>query len=235
MAENVAIMRARASDDGWDAANWTVFAAALTSPAAIAEARSAELAAAGAGAAAQAGPQLPPGAARVKFYSKIVNGAMVGGDQQGGLHPGAAGVESSSFVWVDAWTLDAHLESIGERHTRVLLLKIDTEGFDAATVRGCEGLLRAGRVGFLVFEFNTKWSISSDKTLAPTIEWLAGVGYECLWITRERLVPLSPPLWWHEYEGAGWSNVLCHKRGDEAARLLRAFYNVAIDPPLCDA
>ena len=122
---------------------------------------------------------------------------------------------------------------LGERDARVLLLKIDTEGFDGATVRGCEGLLRVGRIDFLVFEFNTKWAVSSDKTLAPTIVWLADVGYECFWITRDRLVPLSPPLWWWEYEAAGWSNVFCHRRGDETARLLRAFYNRASDPPLC--
>jgi FkbM family methyltransferase len=213
--ENYALLAERAAHDMWPAVGWRGFQVALTSPAAI-----------------DALPALPSGARHITFYGRLVNGAMVGGDQQGGLGP-TGGTSASEFINVEGWTLDGHLASIGEGETEVLLLKVDTEGFDGQTLLGAGGTLRAGRVAFLVFEYNDKWSASGDS-IKPVSQWLQGLGYECYWITEQRLVPLSGRLWHDGYEFRAWSNVFCHRASDARAASLVAFYN-GDARPVCSA
>ena len=200
--QTYAYLAQRAEQDMWGALGWQGFQAALTSPAALA-----------------ALPPLPSGARSVPFYGRHERGAMVPGDQQGGLAPTGEG----EHISVEAWTLDSHLASIGEGEAEVLLLKVDAEGFDGQALLGAAGALRAGRVAFLVFEYNDKWRAAGDS-IRPVSQWLQGLGYSCYWITPQRLVPLSGRLWHDGYEFREWSNVFCHRASDALAGSLVAFY-----------
>ena len=53
-------------------------------------------------------------------------------------------------------TLDAQLASLGEGSTPILVLKVDTEGFDAHVLAGAEATLKSGRVLVVSFEYNFK-------------------------------------------------------------------------------
>jgi len=202
--ENFELLQERAKHALWTSVGWKAYQVALTSPTAL-----------------EALPVQPGGSREIKFYITLKNGASVAGDQQGGLGP-TNGV--TSFINVEGWTLDGHLASIREVG-EILLLKIDTEGFDAQTLAGAQATLEAKRVVFLVFEYNDKWHAASDK-IKPVSQWLFGLGYECYWITRDRLVPLSGRLWHDSYEFFAWSNVFCHRVGDEKAHRLVNFYNM---------
>jgi hypothetical protein len=135
----------------------------------------------------------------------------------------------ADYKLVPAWTLDAHLDSLGEGHAPVLLLKVDAEGFDSHVLRGAARLLREQRAVFLTFEYNvrkmlygpcrfdtprthlypltlqTKWKSDPDKaTLHDVVEWLREFGYLCWFMTTTHLVPLSGRWWSDDYEVWAW-------------------------------
>ena len=71
-------------------------------------------------------------------------------------------------------TLDGHARSRG--FERLSFVKIDTEGFDMAVLRGAVGLLRERRIDALQFEYNQRW-IETRTFLRDAFELLAPLGY----------------------------------------------------------
>lgn len=206
--ENFAILKLRGDEEGWSDAGWRAYQVATTSPQVIAE----------------SGSSKEPGHGTLKFFARLgADGKMVGGDQQGGLVQAA--VQSSTFVLVDAWTLDEHLKSIGEVSTSILLLKIDVEGSDGSVLRGAEESLRSHRVRFVVFEYNSKWNYPGGDSLAGITKWMEQLRYVCYWITPDGFVPLSGKYWHSSYEFWTWSNVLCTREGDVQGDALVSYYN----------
>jgi hypothetical protein len=90
-------------------------------------------------------------------------------------------------------------------------------------LRGAERSLRAEVVRFVSFEYNTKWAAAGIHSLAGTVTWLSGLGYDCHLITKEGLIPLYGRWWDDAYEFWQWSNVLSCAGGrhcaSEGARL----------------
>lgn len=206
--ENFAILKLRGDEEGWSDAGWRAYQVATTSPQVIAD----------------SGSSKESGHGTLKFFARFgADGKMVGGDQQGGLVQAA--VQSSTFVLVDAWTLDEHLKSIGEISTSILLLKIDVEGSDGSVLRGAEELLRSHRARFVVFEYNSKWNYPGGDTLAGITKWMGQLRYSCFWITPDGFVPLSGKFWHPSYEFWTWSNVLCIREGDIQGSALVTYYN----------
>ena len=203
MPANFQILSDRARDEGWVATGWRGYQAAITSTIL------------GAGANGQAGS--------VKFFADDKRG-----NQQGALSSNAGA--SGNFFMVEAWTLDAHLASIGEKDAEILLLKVDTEGFDGHVLVGAEATLRSGKVTFVTFEYNSKWGTGRTElpwSLGSVVTWLATLHYECYFITPSDLVPISGPWWDPGFEIWRWSNVFCHQVGDARGERLVTFYNRA--------
>ncbi len=82
---------------------------------------------------------------------------------------------ASREMTVELDTLDHFCEAEGIAH--VDLLKIDTEGHDIAVLRGAEGMLSSGRVGFVLTEFNRLSADDVPGSLAATDALLSGHGY----------------------------------------------------------
>jgi len=206
VAVNFRALEARGGERGWGGAGWRAFEMALVAP-------------------EQAPSAVEP--ARVKFFS-----SGEAGDQQGGLSANSSFVTEADFTLVPAWTLDAHLDSLGEGSAPVLLLKVDAEGFDSHVLRGAARLLRERRATFVTFEYNHKWKSDPDKaTLEAVVERLRDVGYDCFLMTPTHLLPLSGRWWMQEYEFWGWSNVVCARSGQSDGALLLNWWNERVVMP----
>jgi len=206
VAVNFRALEARGGERGWGGAGWRAFDMALVAP-------------------EQAPSALEP--AQVKFFS-----SGEAGDQQGGLAANSSFVTEADFTLVPAWTLDAHLDSLGEGSAPVLLLKVDAEGFDSHVLRGAARLLRERRATFVSFEYNHKWRSDPDKaTLHDVVERLRDVGYLCWLMTPAHLLPLSGRWWMEEYEFWGWSNVVCSRSGQSDGALLLSWWNERVVMP----
>ena len=57
-------------------------------------------------------------------------------------------------------TLDAEMGAQGV--TRVDMLKIAPEGYDLRVLTGAKGLLEAGRVGMVPFEYDAFWAVAGS-------------------------------------------------------------------------
>jgi FkbM family methyltransferase len=77
--------------------------------------------------------------------------------------------------WVRMWTVDDYCEEQGIE--RVDFVKIDVEGYDLAVLRGAMGMLRAGRIGYLQFEYNHRW-VWSRSFLLDVFGLARETGYE---------------------------------------------------------
>ena len=164
-------------------------------------------------------PSRVPASGMIDFFS---SGAV--GDQQGALSSGAA--YTVHKIAVNATTLDAHLAALGLQQTPILLLKVDTEGFDADVFLGATAILARQQVRIITFEYNTKWGESPGSSLSATVKALGAAAYDCFFITPDNLVPLTG-VWWHDsYEIWQWSNVVCFRRCDQVIqRRVLAFFN----------
>ena len=160
-----------------------------------------------------------------KFYG---NGAA--GNQQGALGAEAGLGGAADVIDVSVSTLDAHLASVGEASTPILVLKIDTEGFDGHVLKGAEATLRSGRVKVVSFEYNAKWRSAPPHSLQSTVELLSGEGYNCYMITDTHLVPLYGEWWDGAYEFWWWSNAACFKSCSVEERVVVAYHNVEFVP-----
>jgi FkbM family methyltransferase len=85
---------------------------------------------------------------------------------------------------VEVSTLDAEAERLGLG--AIDLLKVDTEGYDLAVLRGARELLGGGRIRFVQWEYSDVW-IPAGATLAAAIEYLASFGYRTFLLKAEGL------------------------------------------------
>lgn len=70
-------------------------------------------------------------------------------------------------------------------HRSVDVLKVDVEGADLLVLKGCEGLLRARRVGCIFFEQNSERMHELGLSGSDAAAFLEAVGYECRPFSRE--------------------------------------------------
>ena len=85
-------------------------------------------------------------------------------------------------------------------------------GGDPEALDGAQGLLRAGRVRVLSFEYNGVGSWAGARTLREEVERLDALGLDCFWMQRSTLLRLTGTCWAPAYETRSWSNVLCVPR-----------------------
>jgi hypothetical protein len=113
---------------------------------------------------------------------------------------------------VPATTLDAWAARALPAGAPVDVLSIDAEGGDPEALDGAQGLLRAGRVRVLSFEYNGVGSWAGARTLREEVERLDALGLDCFWMQRSTLLRLTGTCWAPAYETRSWSNVLCVPR-----------------------
>ena len=77
-------------------------------------------------------------------------------------------MKSSDPFSVPSYRLDAVILP----NERILLLKIDVEGYDAAALASAKGLLQAGRVQHVIFEFTPFWTGLGQGRWLETLTWL---------------------------------------------------------------
>ena len=97
------------------------------------------------------------------------------------LVPGAAGSgatdatdASAATEIVETTTLTEYARELGLE--RIDLLKIDVEGHDVEVLEGASGLLEAGAVEAIQFEYNQRW-IHGGRLLRDAFRLLTGAGY----------------------------------------------------------
>jgi FkbM family methyltransferase len=110
-----------------------------------------------------------------------------------------------SLVDVPETTVDHEMFLTGVNY--IDFLKIDTEGYDWAVLKGADGALAQHRIGMLLFEYHGigLWQTLSLRTV---LKYLEGYGYECYYDGQPTLTRLSG-CWHSSYELKWWSNVVC--------------------------
>ena len=150
----------------------------------------------------------------------------------------AASAQSSQGDLVDVVvsTLDVELargapnassaESAAEAAAPIIMLKIDTEGFDAHVLRGAEATLTSRTVLGITFEYHWKWKDADPiLSLFNAQRMLLDAGFMCFLATRHNLAPISGE-WWHDaYELWTWSNVHCFPACSRVLQRVVALYN----------
>ena len=126
----------------------------------------------------------------------------VGGKRMEGLKArGGAPAFSVPVTTVDALVEELALEE-------VLMLKIDTEGFDPLVLEGAVGALHGQRIASVMFEYHAlnHWKATD---LANVVERMREAEYTCYLLTRDDTLVLltrcshaGEQKWW-------WGNVLC--------------------------
>jgi FkbM family methyltransferase len=185
----------------WELNRWYGFQIALTSPA------------------------LVPKSGKMMFYnSDEVN------SQQGTLStkPDIRSGNGPGFE-VEVTTLDDFFEkqlTNGDSHAtaHVLLLKIDTEGFDGHVLLGATQTLK--RTQAVLFEYHWKW-----KDAEPVIELyetqllLESLDFSCFLVSPSHLIPITGMWWDLSYEIYNWANVVCFRRCSTMLRRAQRGYN----------
>jgi FkbM family methyltransferase len=123
-----------------------------------------------------------------------------------------------TVVQVPATTVDEAAARFGVPPVDILI--IDAEGMDPEVLDGAAGMLAAGRVRVLQFEYHSLRAWAS-RSLREVVAQLGGWGYVCYLQQRELLLELGGGCWAEEYEFKSWANVLCVAR-HEAALLAAA-------------
>ena len=87
----------------------------------------------------------------------------------------------------------------------IVFVKIDTEGFDAAVVRGMRKALAQHKVWSFDFEFTKAWKDGRTKhpeRIKVLGDWLATLGYACYgWVQDGKVsgfVRWNGPSYWHD-------------------------------------
>ena len=126
---------------------------------------------------------------------------------------------------------DRPLTASGSLAATINLLTIDAEGYDAAVLRGGEGVLSAGRVRVIEWEYHFVgiWA-ESGVTPVDTARWLLARRYVCYWQSRSG--SLSPFLAACNYAFRAWSNVVCAHASEEA---VLAALETLVPPELASA
>ena len=117
-------------------------------------------------------------------------------------------------------TIDSFLAARGI--SKVGLVSIDTEGWDAFVMRGMEQSLKARRIDALEFEYTRAWKPHwGEHALKLHLSWMDHVGYTCFWQgNRGALAQANGGCWqdaYHERISHRWSNLVCTARPDLVA------------------
>jgi FkbM family methyltransferase len=84
------------------------------------------------------------------------------------------------------FTLDNYCKALNIN--KINILKIDTEGADFDVMKGAKGLIEAGKIDAIEFEYGGCWQENGTK-LEDAYYFLVDRGYEILKATKEGLVP----------------------------------------------
>lgn len=111
--------------------------------------------------------------------------------------------------------------------TKIDFLSIDAEGYDAAVLQGARGVLDAGRVRLLEWEYHGvgDWTEPGASPAAVAM-WLAARRYSCFWQSKSGA--LSPFVLGCDYAFRQWSNVICAHTSEQA--LLNVLHSLVIAP-----
>jgi FkbM family methyltransferase len=96
-----------------------------------------------------------------------------------------------SSIEVPISTIDAAIKCDG---STIDYLKIDAEGYDFNVLLGANRLLKARKIRFIQFEYNSSW-ISTGHSLRQALDYLDGFGYEVFIIRSSGLHPFSYDRW----------------------------------------
>ena len=114
---------------------------------------------------------------------------------------------------IDSLALNASQRcGIGSAH--ILVLKIDTEGYDANVLAGARGVLESGRVSFIMFEYiNPRYRPrdASQKRLDELTAFLWEFKLGCFLVMDHFLVPVTGQWWQELYNDAEIVDVLCSR------------------------
>lgn len=136
-----------------------------------------------------------------------------GGSEVCHIIPNEAAVqEGYKAVMVPTVSLDRFADSAGLGVVDFLF--VDAEGYDPSVLRGAGGLLGAGRVRALVFEYNrmNNWDHEELGDLLSYLEHTGG--FDC-WLLQDGFAVLLTGCW-DRGKGKSWSNVLCVRREERA-------------------
>jgi hypothetical protein len=165
---------------------------------------------------------------------------------------------SNTMLRIPSLSVDKYVR----RHniSRVHLLSIDTEGFDALVLEGARSSLgghNGVRVDVVEFEFNPMafWNPLNPerRLLRDAVAWLHGVGYSCFWQgNRGCLAPASgncwrkkfglfgahipslpPPMRWSVGGTHSWTNLVCASNVTDAHSVLWSLSARAANAPEC--
>jgi FkbM family methyltransferase len=173
-------------------------------------------------------PLLVPKSGKTFFY----NADQVN-SQQGTLStkPEIRSAEGTGFE-VEVSTLDDFFEKQlikGDPHanSQILLLKIDTEGFDGHVLLGSTQTLK--RTQAILFEYHWKW-----KDAEPVIDlyeiqlFLENLDFSCYFVSPNYLIPITGMWWDISYEIWNWANIVCFKRCSIMLQRAQRGYNDGI-------
>ena len=108
-----------------------------------------------------------------------------------------------------------------EQIKHVDILKIDTEGFDPAVIRGAWRSLSLGRVSILYFEYH-QLGLWATTNLEDVARDLAQMHFACYLDGQPTLTRLDAGCWDPYLEFKNWSNVVCVNM-EAAPHVFRAF------------
>jgi len=128
----------------------------------------------------------------------------------------------SEFHQTPVITVDEFVRK--ESITRLDVLKIDTEGNDAAVLIGASMTLLSLKPSYVQFENHGvgKWKTFDLK---DSIDMLDAMEYECFWSTNSgKLIQVTNC--WHESYGKFkiWSNIACYHRSDRTLKRIMDAY-----------
>lgn len=131
------------------------------------------------------------------------------GSEMASIMPNARG---AGYVRVPMKTVDEIVAEL--RFPRVDILLIDAEGWDPEVLKGSAKALETVR--YLEFEVhrdlrNRPWSRTRLQTL---IEELHSRSLACFWSGNDGNLRHLGKCWQPDWEGAGWSNVVCFRTTD---------------------
>jgi len=128
----------------------------------------------------------------------------------------------SEFHQTPVITVDGFVRK--ESITRLDVLKIDTEGNDAAVLIGASMTLLSLKPSYVQFENHGvgKWKTFDLK---DSIDMLDAMEYECFWSTNSGKLIQVTNCWHESYsEFKIWSNIACYHRSDRTLKRIMDAY-----------
>ena len=114
--------------------------------------------------------------------------------------------EVVTTVSVKATSVDDFIAQ--EKLQHVDILKIDTEGFDPAVIKGARKALSTAKVSILYFEYHN-FNLWASTNLEDVVKDLAAMHFACYLDGQPTLTRLDALCWDPSYEFKQWSNVVC--------------------------